>query len=134
MVCQSRAETFYGSRYDAMPSDLSRPSRTEGDADVSGGRGTSVRRAYRGRFGQPVTDPEAIEARYVQEHLRRLRTKGIKAGRRYDQAVTVGELAKATQKTPEQIVAVINEFGMWLWYVNEIDGPVENWWVDEDGE
>ena len=69
---------------------------------MSGGRGTSVRRAYRGRFGQPVTDPEAIEARYVQEHLRRVAHERYaqRLERRYDRGRhDVGiELAKATAK------------------------------------
>ncbi len=94
----------------------------------------TTRPAYRGRFGQPITDPEAIEARYVLSQLRRLRTKGIKVGRPYTETTTVGELAAATKKTPEQIVTMIRKRDMWLWFVIETDGAMETWWVDEDGE
>ena len=90
-------------------------------------------RTYHDRMGRPITDPEAIEARRIRMHMRRLVTIGAKAGRPWDRATTVGELAKSTKLPPERIVAVIRRYEVWLWGLIE-EGSMESWFVFEDGE
>jgi hypothetical protein len=95
----------------------------------------TARRPYRGRFGQLVTDPKAIEARAMVTQLRRLFTINVKAGREWDKAVTVGELAKAAKMTVERVVAVVRHYGdAWLLGLIEVKGSAANWWVYQDGE
>ncbi len=91
-------------------------------------------RAYHDRMGRVITDPGAIEARTIQMHMRRLITAGCKAGKPWDHATTVGEIAKATKLTAEHIVEVIREYDVWLWGLSSTEGPMEDWHVAEDGE
>jgi len=90
-------------------------------------------RRYVDRRGRVITDPAAIQARSILQHLRGLNTRGRKAGRPWERTVTVGELAAAVKLTAEQVVAVIRAYDMWLWGLIE-EGPMESWWVFEDGE
>lgn len=92
-------------------------------------------RTYRGRFGQPITDPETIEARRVQTQMRRLITLGVKAGRPWNAAATVGALAYACKLTPLRIVTIVREYqDAWLWGINEVGADMAAWTVYEDGE
>lgn len=93
-----------------------------------------IRRTYLDRLGRVITDPETIEARYVQQQLRRLITIGVNAGRPWDAACTVGELARATKLAPERVVEIVRAREPWLWAVTEIEGPIESWEVWQDGE
>lgn len=90
-------------------------------------------RVYRDRLGRPITDPARVEVRRVQQQLRRLTTLGMKAGREWPAAVTVGELAKATKIEPARIVAIVRD-EMYYGVVTETAGPIEEWGVGEDGE
>lgn len=86
-------------------------------------------------FGRPITDPETIEARFMVECLRRLNTKGAKAGRTVFETVTVSELAQAAKITPARVLEIVREFGSaWLLGLIETDGPSDLWWVFQDGE
>lgn len=91
-------------------------------------------RVFHDRIGRPITDPRIIEARTIKMHMRRLITLGCKAGKPWDHAATVGEIAKSTKLTAERVVQVIREHGMWLWGFSSTDGPMEDWHVFEDGE
>jgi hypothetical protein len=95
----------------------------------------TIRRTYRDRLGRPITDPAGIEMRYVQEQLRRLTTRNLKAypDRPWYAAVTVGELAKATKRPTGRIIQIVRD-EMYLGIVTETDGPVEDWGLGEDGE
>jgi hypothetical protein len=93
-----------------------------------------ARRVYLDRLGRPITDEKSIEARRLLQNLRRLITKGVKAGAIWTEAVTVGQLAAAVRLTPQRVLDIIREFDSWLWNVTERDGPIESWWVWEDGE
>lgn len=90
-------------------------------------------RVYRDRLGRPITDAAGVEARRVQQQLRRLTALGVKAGRRWDAAVTVGELARATKLPPERVVTIVRD-EMYYGIVTETPGPMEEWGVGEDGE
>jgi hypothetical protein len=94
---------------------------------------TPTRRRYLDRLGRVITDPIYIEARYVQERLARLTTKGVKAGRPWHSAVTVGELATATKLPPARVVEIVRD-RIYLGNVTETDGPMEQWGVWQDGE
>lgn len=87
---------------------------------------------YVDRLGQPVTDPRYIEARRIQTQMRRLITLGVKGGHRHDQAATVGDLAKAMRLPAYRVVEIMRGID-WFWGLTE-NGPIENWWVWEDGE
>jgi hypothetical protein len=100
----------------------------EAEAGVSG---EGTKRNYIGRWGQPVTDPRAIEARRLLTQLRRLMTIRTKNHQRSDVPIT--DLARAAKMTPERVVEIVREFDVWLWSLVE-DGPIENWKVFEDGE
>lgn len=91
-------------------------------------------RVYRDRLGRPITDPETIEARRLQELLRRATSRGIKDGRSHDEAVTVGELAAAAGLTPARVVEIVRAYQpAWLWGLTEA-GTMDQWFVWEDGE
>lgn len=92
-----------------------------------------TRRIYRDRLGRPITDPGTIEARYVQEQMRRLSTRN--AGQSLDTACTVGDLAKATRLTPQRIVEIHEERGQyWYWFLAKGAGPIASWWIMQDGD
>jgi hypothetical protein len=95
----------------------------------------TIRRTYRNRLGQIITDPKGIEVRYVQEQLRRLVTRNLKAhpARPWYAAVTVGELAAATKLPPGKVLRIVRD-DIYLGIVTETDGPVEEWGLGEDGE
>ena len=88
---------------------------------------------YRGRFGQAITDPRAIEARRVLTQLRRLETVNHKAGREFPH-VTVGELATAAKITVGQVVAWVREYDAWRLGLIEVGDNQAMWGVFEDGE
>ena len=99
-----------------------------GDADKR-----TPKRRYLDRFGRVITDPRSIEARALQQQLRRLTTIGMKAGRPWDAAVTIAELAAAAKMAPQRVVDIIKEFDAWYWGLIE-SGPIGEWKVFEDGE
>lgn len=88
---------------------------------------------YVDRIGRPITDPGAIEARRIQQQMRRLISLGTRKGRKYDEAATVGELASATKLTVDRVIEVIREYDAWLWGLTE-NGERSDWFVWEDGE
>lgn len=96
---------------------------------------TPTRRTYRDRVGRVITDPAVIEMRYVQEQLRRMTTRNLKAhvNRPWYAAVTVGELAAATRLPTGRIIQIVRD-EMYLGIVTETEGPVEEWGLGEDGE
>lgn len=89
---------------------------------------TAKRPAYKNRMGQVITDPEAIEGRWVMDKLCRLTRK------RNGADVPVGELAKATGKSAAEVVSIMNRYHVWLWGLVEKDGPMETWEAFIDGE
>jgi len=92
-----------------------------------------TKRRYSDRLGRPITDPRAIEMRYVQQQLRRLITRHLDSDRPWYASVTVGELAKATKLPPCRVVQIVRD-EMYLGMVTETDGPIEEWGLGEDGE
>lgn len=94
---------------------------------------STTARTYRGRFGQPITDPETIEARRILTQMRRLATVGLKAGREWPY-VTVGELAIAAKLTADQIVTWAQTHDAWLLGLVESEGGQAKWGVFQDGE
>jgi hypothetical protein len=92
-------------------------------------------RTYRGRFGQPVTDPDVIEARRVVTQMRRLITIGVNAGRPWDQAATLGDVAKACKLSVERTLAILRRYSeAWLLGINDGVGDPATWTVYQDGE
>lgn len=89
---------------------------------------TAKRPAYRDIMGQIITDPEAIEGRWVMDKLRRLTRK------RNGADVPVGALAQAAGKSAAEVVSIMNRFDVWLWGLVEKDGPIETWEAFVDGE
>lgn len=92
------------------------------------------RRQYCNHLGQVITDPEAIEARYIQEQLRHLTTRALNAGKQSVPLVTLGELADRTGKSCNEVLAVIRSFDTWLWGVTENGPDLRAWAVFEEGE
>jgi hypothetical protein len=91
-------------------------------------------RNFVGRFGQPVTAPEAIEARKMLVQLRRLETVHAKSGRAWPKTVHVGELAVASKMTVDHVIAVVRRYAdPWLLDLIEVGTPAD-WWVYQDGE
>jgi hypothetical protein len=88
---------------------------------------------YRGRYGQPITDPASIEARRILTQLRRLDTINLKAGREWPYT-TVGELAKSAKLTTDQVVAWVKDHDAWLLGLVNLDDDVAKWGVYQDGE
>jgi hypothetical protein len=93
---------------------------------------TDTAQRYVDCFGQEITDPAVVEQRWMRQQFRRLSSIGIKAGRPYDKSVTVGEVARATKRAPQDVVAILDR--RWLVEVIRTDGPIEEWWIFEDGE
>jgi hypothetical protein len=93
---------------------------------------TIPRRPYKDRLGRPITEPAAIEARFVQEQIARISLRKYKA--RDMSAPTIGEVAQATKLTPERVVEIVRAHEAWLWGLVERDGPVSAWGVFLDGE
>ena len=91
-------------------------------------------RTFHDRMGRVITDPGIIEARFIKMQMRRLITIGANAGKPWDHATTVGEIARATKLTAERVVQVIREYDVWLWGFSSEDGSMEDWHVFEDGE
>ena len=70
----------------------------------------------------------------VRQQARRCITLGCKAGRRWDQATTVGTVAKACKLPLVDVVRIISACA-WLMEVAEVEGkPLTDWIVWEDGE
>ena len=91
-------------------------------------------RRFVDRMGRVITDPEVIEARNMAMQLHRLMNVGVKAGREWDRSGTVAELAKASRLTVARVVAIVRHYGdAWLIGMYET-GPMESWWVYQDGE
>jgi len=100
--------------------------------DLLTGARVIKRRLYKDRLGRLITDPRQIEVRFVQEKLRRMYSRGLKANRPWYALVTAGEPAKATGKSPQEVVRIVREF--YLGPATETDGPIEEWGLGEDGE
>ena len=78
-------------------------------------------------------DKDFAAYRRVRTQARRLITLGVKAGRPYDAATTVGGVAKATQIAPEEVVRLINRCGYLMGVYEVPHEPIENWTIFEDG-
>lgn len=70
----------------------------------------------------------------VRRQARRLITLGCKAGKPWDSAATVGEVARATRLTPERVVQVIRAWGYYMEVAEVPNVGIANWIVWEDGE
>lgn len=93
-------------------------------------------RPYRNRLGQPITDPAAIEARCMVTQMRRLITIGVKAGRPWDAATTIGDVARTSKMTAQQVLGIIREYGN-AWLLGVSDSRASDcaaWTVYQDGE
>ena len=90
------------------------------------------RRIYKDRMGRIITDPAAIEARFVQDQIARIGNRKYRDGDKADP--TAGEVAKATGLTPERVVEIVRGYDVWCWGLVENDGPIATWGVFLDGE
>lgn len=79
-------------------------------------------------------DADFSAYRPIRTQVRRLITLGQKAGRPWDAAATVGEVAKATKVTPEEVVRLITECGYLMEVIENPDAPIGEWIIFEDGE
>lgn len=88
----------------------------------------TTRPAYYDRVDRLITDPEVIEARWVQDQIFKL------MGELNGVDIPVADVAAAAGKTAAEVVAIIRERDGWLWGLVENDGPMETWKVFLDGE
>lgn len=89
---------------------------------------TTGRPVYLDVMDRVITDPEAIEGRWVMDQLCRLTKE------RDGHDVPIGDLAQAAGKSAAEVVSIMSRFDVWLWGLVEKDGPVETWDAFVDGE
>lgn len=69
--------------------------------------------------------------RHARTQMRRLITISGRATGRYE--TTIGAVAKAIKKTPEETIALLRD--QWLLILNEDPAkPIAEWTLEEDGE
>ena len=80
-----------------------------------------------------MSDSDFAAFRPIRTQARRLITLGVKAGRPWNEATTVGAIAKAAKTTPEEVVRLLNDCAYLMGAVEVPGVPIAEWLVYEDG-